>query len=411
MNARDDVRPHAAWYYVRPVMSPARLPKPVVAAALLVAVASGCGSGKKAATTTTTSPAAATGARDQWGTHWLCRPGLVDNPCLTDRTATAVRASGAKRVEPAVPAGNPPVDCFYVYPTVSGQQTINANLQVGLRERLVATAQASRFSHVCRVYTPVYPQITLAALEHPARITRADALLAYDAVVAAFRNYLSHYNDGRGIVFLGHSQGAAILIRLLQQEVDPDPAARRRLVSALLLGGNVTVAKGRNVGGSFAHIPACASRRQTGCVVAYSAFTSRPPTKSEFGRTTSDAGVNLLAPAGSDSAREILCVNPGSPSGGKSALDPYVPTIALAFGGSTLGVTTPWVAYSGGYAGRCESSGNAGWLQITHGTARTDRRPDLTRLQQPVLGLHVLDVNIALGNLVSLVGDEAAAYR
>jgi DUF3089 family protein len=411
MNARNDVRPLAGWYYVRPVMPPAaRLPKVVVAAALLAALVSGCGSGKKAATTTT-SVAATTGARDQWGTAWLCRPGLVDNPCLTDRTATAVRASGAKRVEPAVPGGNPQVDCFYVYPTVSGQQTINANLQVGLRERLVATAQASRFSQVCRVYAPVYPQITLAALEHPARITRADALRAYDAVVAAFRNYVTHYNHGRGIVFIGHSQGAAILIRLLQQEVDPDRAARRRLVSALLLGGNVTVAKGRDVGGSFAHIPACASRRQTGCVVAYSAFTSRPPTKSDFGRTTSDAGVNLLAPASSDSAREILCVNPGSPSGGKSALDPYVPTLALAFGGSTLGVTTPWVAYSGGYAGRCESSGNAGWLQITHGTAGTDRRPDLTRLQQPVLGLHVLDVNIALGNLVSLVGDEAAAYR
>jgi hypothetical protein len=35
----------------------------------------------------------------------------------------------------------------------------------------------------------------------------------------------------------------------------------------------------------------------------------------------------------------------------------------------------------------------------------------LTRFQQPILGLHLLDVNIALGDLVSLVRDEAAAYR
>jgi hypothetical protein len=27
-----------------------------------------------------------------------------------------------------------------------------------------------------------------------------------------------------------------------------------------------------------------------------------------------------------------------------------------------------------------------------------------------LLGLHILDVNIALGNLVGLVGDEARAY-
>jgi hypothetical protein len=337
---------------------------------------------------------------------------MADDPCLSPLTSTAVRPSGARRVERARPAANPPVDCFYVYPTVSGQPTINANLQVGLRERLVATAQVSRFSQVCRVYAPVYPQITLAALEHPSRITRADALRAYDGVLAAFHDYLSHYNHGRGIVFIGHSQGAAVLIRLLQREVDADPTLRRHLVSALLLGGNVTVAKGRRVGGSFAHIPSCASRRESGCVVAFSSFTSRPPANSQFGRTTSDAGVRLLAPPPSRaSALQILCVNPGSPRGGASRLLPYIPTLVLTFGGSTLGVTTPWVSFSGGYTGRCESSGNAAWLQITHDQAGVDRRPDLTALQRPILGLHVLDVNIALGDLVSLVRDEAAAYR
>ena len=66
-------------------------------------------------------------------------------------------------------------------------------------------------------------------------------------MLSAFRDYLAHYNDGRGIVFIGHSQGAVILIRLLQQEVDRTPALRNRLVSALLMGGNVTVPKGQLV--------------------------------------------------------------------------------------------------------------------------------------------------------------------
>ena len=361
--------------------------------------------------TTTTSAAPAPGARDRWGTAWLCRPGERGNPCLAGLAATVVAPNGTARIEHAAPATDPPVDCFYVYPTVSGQPTINANLQVGLREEEVATAQVSRFSPTCRIYAPVYRQITLAALEHPRRITRADALLAYRSVRAAFRDYLAHYNDGRGIVFIGHSQGATILIRLLQQEVDANPPLRRRLVSALLLGGNVTVRKGSTTGGDFAHIPACTSSRQTGCVVAYSSFTAPPPQNSQFGRTSSDAGVGLLAPRRPAPNLRIMCVDPTNLSGRKSSLEPYVPTLVLAFTGSTLGATTPWIAFAGGYTARCRTAGNASWLQITHTAGRADKRPLLTRFQQPILGLHILDVNIALGNLAALVRDEATGYR
>ena len=95
---------------------------------------------------------------------WLCRPGERSNPCLGDLTATAVAASGATRVVQTARATDPRVDCFYVYPTISGQPTINANAQVGLREAEVATAQVARFSRTCRIYAPVYRQITLATL-------------------------------------------------------------------------------------------------------------------------------------------------------------------------------------------------------------------------------------------------------
>ena len=53
---------------------------------------------------------------------------------------------------------------------------------------------------------------------------------------ACFAVAAAHYNDGRGIVFIGHSQGASILIALLKRGVDAKPAVRRRLVSALLRG-------------------------------------------------------------------------------------------------------------------------------------------------------------------------------
>jgi pimeloyl-ACP methyl ester carboxylesterase len=353
----------------------------------------GCGGGSSTARPSTTAP-------KQAATVWLCRPGLANDPCTSSLAATVLRPSGAARVERATPSADPPVDCFYVYPTVSAQQTVNANRRIGLREREVAIAQASRFSQVCRIFAPVYRQVTLAALAHPKRITPADALLAYGDVERAFDDYLAHDNHGRGIVLVGHSQGAIILTRLLARRIDPDSALRHRLVSAFLLGGNVTT-------GDFRHVAPCRARQQTGCVVAYSSFTSAPAAHSQFGRTDSNAGVGLLTPR---SARgRIVCVNPAAPDGGRHALRPYLPTLAFILSGSAVAAATPWVGYAGGYTGQCESSGNATWLQIDHSAAH-DRRPDLTRFDGAVLGLHLLDVNVTLGDLVALAGNQAAAY-
>lgn len=351
-------------------------------------------------------------ARASAGTVWLCRPGLANDPCLSDLTTTVVERDGKTSIERATVARSPAVDCFYVYPTISGESTINANLAVDFREQEVAVAQASRFSQVCRVYAPVYRQITLSALDHPAQITLADALTAYDSVLAAFREYLAHDNHGRGIVFIGHSQGAVILIKLLEQEVDRDPGLRHRLVSAVLLGGNLTVPKGKRVGGDFAHIPACTSTSETGCVVAYSSFSSKPAANSEFGRTSSDAGVGILAPHHPSSVLRIMCVNPAAPGGGTGLLDPYLPSLVLPFlsSGNLPTIRTPWVSFPGEYTARCESSGDATWLQVTR-VSSTGAEPALVNVSDPLLGLHILDVNIALGNLVELVGDEIHAYE
>jgi hypothetical protein len=375
-----------------------------VALLVLLAGVAGCGGARR-------KPPPVVKQQDRLGTVWLCRPGLAANPCASGLTTTVVGRDGASRVERARPARDPAVDCFYVYPTISGRATTNANLAVGFRQLAVAFAEAARFSQVCRVYAPVYRQITLSALRHPGRITRADALVAYDSVRSAFRDYLARYNHGRGIVFIGHSQGATVLARLLQQEVDRRPSVRHRMVSALLLGGNVTVRKDRSIGGDFNHIPACASEHQSGCVVAYSSFTAKPPLNSQFGRTTSDAGVRLLAPHDPSPGLRIMCVNPAAPAGGAARLDPYLPSLALRFlpGGHKLKVKTPWVSFPGEYSAQCKSSGNATWLQVTH-VGSHDRRPPLAESGDATLGLHILDVSIALGNLVRLVRDQAAAY-
>lgn len=375
-------------------------------AALLTACsASGTPTASGGTTTTASSTTTvATGSADAAGTVWLCRPGLADDPCTANLTATAVRADGKRSVQHAAPASNPPIDCFYVYPTVSAQKTENANLRVDPAETAVAVAQASRFSQVCRVYAPMYRQLTLQAIA--GHITARGATTAYLSVLAAWRDYLAHFNHGRGVVLIGHSQGSSLLIPLIRNQIDNDPAQRARLVSALLMGGNVTVPVGKSVGGDFQHVAACRATDQVGCVVAYSSFSSMPPPDSFFGRV----GVSVANPSGSTitaaSHLQVLCTNPAALGGGTGSLEPYFPAASQP----TAGVSTPWVTFPDHYTATCEDRGGASWLQIDTTAVAGDHRPVVTQSLGPRWGLHLVDVNLALGNLVQLVRQQAAAY-
>jgi Protein of unknown function (DUF3089) len=156
-------------------------------------------------------------------TVWLCKPEIANNPCAGSLDATSISADGTTAKVAASPAAKPSIDCFYVYPTISAETTVNSDLAIGEEERGVATAQAAQFSQTCSVYAPMYRQLTLAALKTPSRITFATALIAYGDVYSAFQNYMVHYNNGRGIVFIGHSQGAMMLIALLRAEWTQSP--------------------------------------------------------------------------------------------------------------------------------------------------------------------------------------------
>ncbi len=113
---------------------------------------------------------------------------------------------------------------------------MNANLEIDPEETQIAIDQASRFSQTCKVYAPIYPQLTLAAINTPGDVTPEAAEKAYLGVLSAWQEYLAKYNDGRGVVLIGHSQGALLLEQLIKEQVDPNPALRKQLVSAIALG-------------------------------------------------------------------------------------------------------------------------------------------------------------------------------
>jgi len=380
-----------------------------VALCLITVVAISCGGESESPTPSPSSTASSSPAPSN--TVWLCRPGLADNPCEGDLTTTVLSADGTSTTEQTAPAKDPPIDCFYVYPTVSGQTTQNANLQIDPEEKAVALQQAARFSQVCKVYAPMYRQMTLVAISSPGGNTQAARDLAYGDVLSAWQDYMAHYNNGRGVVFIGHSQGTMMLTRLIAAEVDPNPSALSHVVSALLIGGNVTVAVGQDVGGDFQNIPACRSTSQTGCVVAYSSFNEPPPPDSLFGRV--GTGPSSGQPVSGN--LEVLCVNPASLSGGTGTLQTEFAT--APFPGligqwlqSIPSAPTPWMAYPGRATAHCESSGDANWLQVDATDIPGDTRPVVSAKPTAQWGLHLYDVTLAMGNLVDLVRQQAVAF-
>ena len=338
-------------------------------------------------------------------TKWLCRPGLADNPCAPSLKTTEISPTGeVEGIKNVKPAKHPKVDCFYVYPTVSDQTGPNATRRIDPEERSVALYQAARYSRVCRVFAPMYRQVTIPALLGGGGFTPETLQIAYSDVLEAWRTYLSKFNHGREVVLIGHSQGTFHLDKLVKEQIDPKPKLRKRLLSAILLGGNVQVAKGKGIGGDFKHVGACRSARQLGCVMAFSTFDAPVPSNAIFG-------------IASNPARDVLCTNPAALGGGSAKLDsvfpsePFAPgtTIGLAtqaVGAPTPDVNTPWYELKNGYRGACSSANNAHVLQISP----LGGAPVLTPVPDPTWGLHLVDANIALGDLVGVVGKETRAY-
>jgi hypothetical protein len=335
---------------------------------------------------------------------WLCKPGLADNPCEIPHDTTIQHQGAPDEVVTPEP-GARGVDCFYVYPTVSNDATRNSDKSRDPELESIAKYQAARFSLECRVFAPIYRQGTLATLTATnAGGQPADRELAYSDVVEAWREYLAEENDGRGVVIIGHSQGTFMLRWLLGREIETNPAQQRLLVSALLLGGDVEVAKGKLLGGDFQQTPLCTREAQVGCVVAFSTFAEDPPADSRFGTTTTEG-------------REVACTDPRPLAGWRDPLQLLTPSESFApgiiqagiiatSGGAPPSADTTWVTPPDRFEGTCQTINGANVLRLepTPGSRTPNYFPDET------WGTHLVDVNVTFDPLVQLVSRQAARW-
>jgi Protein of unknown function (DUF3089) len=346
-------------------------------------------------------------ARYDSAASWLCLPGR-DDACARNVDATEIRPDLTRVVVRDTRAqGADKVDCFWVYPTVDLRLGAANHEDFSDLEPIARTtaAQVARFRNVCTLYAPLYRQITIGTYLRAPEVKRTYTAVAEADVDAAFEHYLRHYNGGRKIVLLGHSQGGEMVVHLLQRYFDGDAKMRERLLLAMPIGWPIEVPKGRLSGGTLTNIPMCTQPGETACIVAYRSHA---------------VGTDVASKHATPSpGHESVCVSPAelAHGAGKPFSRALLPTAMVAADSGLADVATPFVLLRDFYGGTCvDGPDGMRYLAVTPepaARAAGDARKSPIRFSslwlRGAMGLHILDFQFAQGDLVDLVAQRAAA--
>ena len=255
--------------------------------------------------------------------------------------------------------------------------------------------QAARFTAACNVYEPVYRAMTVSGWSAPPDKQDAALDLAYRDVHDAFKHYMANFNQGRPFVLIGHSQGSIHLERLIRDEIDNDRHLRRQFISGLLIGGTVQTRPGRDIGGSFKHVPLCRSDTQTSCVIAYNSYAAKPaPDPATYPVFGHDGRGTVAA-----------CTNPAALRGGTGGLKPY-----LLSGTVGISVTTPYVQLPRALRARCAHRNGMTYLAMSSRSEPGDpRNVEAAVTNVGFWGLHLMESNLTQGNLIELVRRQSGS--
>lgn len=218
---------------------------------------------------------------------------------------------GAGKSATAVPLGasplasDPQADTFYIHPTTDrhretwNQDVADAQVNRWTDESVIAR-QGGAFNACCQVYAPYYRQSTSGAFGIPAVRTVAFDI-AYSDVRRAFQHFLKIRDRRRPFILVGHSQGAAHAIRLLEEEIDKSPLADQ-LIAAYVIG--IGVSRGE-FGRRFKTLQPCDRADQVRCVASWNAMLPDGNVEA-YSRQLESTYVERFG----ESGRDVLCTNP-----------------------------------------------------------------------------------------------------
>jgi hypothetical protein len=225
--------------------------------------------------------------------NWMCHPVLKTTDVAREQNLALTVKNQDLSIDTIIHyaqyAGSL-VDIFYIYPTIDMTFSMG-NTAMGsidtVTAKFVYREQVGILSQFGRVFVPYYRQAKIGVFVDPSisdsvQLIRANCLeAAYNDVDSAFNNYLKHYNNGRKIILIGHSQGALMMRFLLRKRFDNNPALMSQLVVAISAGEpNYVSANGSRTGGSLQNIKTCPPRdsvQECGCIMNWRTWNKQYP--------------------------------------------------------------------------------------------------------------------------------------
>lgn len=197
-----------------------------------------------------------------------------------------------------LPSPSHGIDVFFVYPTTYSAPSgtlgptwtpaWNQSLTQARNDTAI-TAQVTSKTGVfakagTNLYVPYFQQasgidvlnaVLFSTTPQNASAANEALYVAYTDVANAFDYYMAHFNkdssgNPRPFILAGHSQGSNLLLMLLENKFS-DPALRKLLVAAYVIGWSVTADDLNNYPASLYQVGICGApvTRTTGCIVTY----------------------------------------------------------------------------------------------------------------------------------------------
>jgi hypothetical protein len=159
-------------------------------------------------------------------------------------------------------------DVFFVHPTSAFYgDTWNASMDNRFSrmalDKGIIPQHTTAFNGVAKIYAPRYRSVRMAVWFADDRESVEKAVdLAYGDVKDAFDYYMEHWNNGRPIILVSHSQGTMMLRRMLREEFDGKPISQQ-LVAAYVIGHSIPLDDYSD------QLPICESAEQTHCYISW----------------------------------------------------------------------------------------------------------------------------------------------